>query len=329
MSPWTSTSKPDGWIDHLASCLGAWRPALLDAPAAAAFKAAVADCARAREAWLYHPFVAAITARAEPPLAGELNLFAWAAFQERMPDLELAVAPGAQLLDLGGDYRALAGRRSCAQLAATLSSMRRRDVALVVPPGTAPPSAGARMTFERHREQIRTRMPQLWAWIAAATTFAAALPPAATGSFSSRSSPDEPGVVYLTLGGDILQTLEALVHETAHLHLFREERVASLTNSAEARFRSPLRADPRPLRGVLLAMHACAHIAAAFREAEACGLDHPLRCRAQRMEMLDLFREAREVVESARRHLTDAGAAFVERTAAVAEHAATPALSAA
>ena len=65
------------------------------------------------------------------------------------------------------------------------------------------------------------------------------------------------GAVYLTLHPGVMTLAEALIHEHAHdkLHaLFEIDPV--IENSSEKRFRSPLRPDLRPLRGVLLAVHA-------------------------------------------------------------------------
>ena len=70
------------------------------------------------------------------------------------------------------------------------------------------------------------------------------------------------GAIYTSLHPLLMTMTEALVHELSHnkLHaLFELDPV--IENPAAARYRSPVRTDPRPLRGVLLAVHAFLPIA--------------------------------------------------------------------
>lgn len=83
------------------------------------------------------------------------------------------------------------------------------------------------------------------------------------------------GAVYLSLHPQRMTLAEAVIHEFSHnkLHaLFELDAV--IENSAEKAFRSPVRPDLRPLRGVLLAVHAFLPVARLYeRMVEA---DHPL-----------------------------------------------------
>lgn len=70
------------------------------------------------------------------------------------------------------------------------------------------------------------------------------------------------GLVYLTLHPNVMTLAEALVHEYQHNKLNLLLGLdAVLLNGEEARYSSPVRPDPRPLRGVLLAVHAFQPIA--------------------------------------------------------------------
>ncbi len=83
------------------------------------------------------------------------------------------------------------------------------------------------------------------------------------------------GAVYLTLHPGVMTLAEALIHEHSHdkLHaLFEVDEV--IENTSEKRFRSPLRPDLRPLRGVLLAVHAFVPVARLYERMEEAG--HPL-----------------------------------------------------
>jgi HEXXH motif-containing protein len=61
--------------------------------------------------------------------------------------------------------------------------------------------------------------------------------------------------------------LESIVHESAHLHLYMALAQEPLIDpDHDGHYKSPLRPDPRPLRGILLAYHALAYIAALFAD---------------------------------------------------------------
>lgn len=70
------------------------------------------------------------------------------------------------------------------------------------------------------------------------------------------------GTIYLSLHPQPLTMVEALIHELSHNKLNALLEVdAVLANGASAGHRSPVRADPRPLYGVLLAVHAFSAVA--------------------------------------------------------------------
>lgn len=87
------------------------------------------------------------------------------------------------------------------------------------------------------------------------------------------------GTVYLSLHPNVMTMVEAVIHEVSHnklAALFELDPV--LDESAAPVHASPVRPDPRPLRGVLLAVHAFLPVAALYAamiEARAPGHDHP------------------------------------------------------
>lgn len=83
-----------------------------------------------------------------------------------------------------------------------------------------------------------------------------------------------PGAMYLSLHPDPVKLAEAIVHEFQHDKLHALMRLdALLENGRDEGFRSPVRPDPRPLRGVLLAAHAFLAVAVMYRAMRAGG--HP------------------------------------------------------
>jgi len=83
------------------------------------------------------------------------------------------------------------------------------------------------------------------------------------------------GTLYLTLHPSPLTMAEALIHETQHNVLNAVfELDPLLENAFSPLFSSPVRPDPRPLHGVLLAVHAFLPVAELHRRMAEAG--HPL-----------------------------------------------------
>lgn len=112
------------------------------------------------------------------------------------------------------------------------------------------------------------------------------------------------GVVYVSLHPSPLKMAEALVHELQHTKLnllWHSDPV--LVDGGAAVHVSPVRPDPRPLWGVLLAVHAFLPVVELFRRLDAQG--HPLAAtdafRRRWRESLDVNHEGLEVVLGAAR----------------------------
>ena len=83
------------------------------------------------------------------------------------------------------------------------------------------------------------------------------------------------GANYITLHPNVMTLAAAVIHEFSptKLHaLFELDPM--IENDAAARFSSPVRPDPRPLRGVLLAVHAFLPVARLYEKMTEAG--HPL-----------------------------------------------------
>jgi HEXXH motif-containing protein len=86
---------------------------------------------------------------------------------------------------------------------------------------------------------------------------------------------EAPGLVYLTLHPNVLTMAEAIIHESQHAKLnLLSWSDPILDHAADELVASPVRPDPRPVFGVLLAVHAFVPVAWLYRRLAA--LDHPL-----------------------------------------------------
>jgi len=80
------------------------------------------------------------------------------------------------------------------------------------------------------------------------------------------------GTIYMTLHPNLMTMTEALIHEFQHNKLnalFELDDV--LVNAFSPLFHSPVRPDPRPLHGVLLAVHAFLPVARLYEQMRARG----------------------------------------------------------
>ncbi|MEO7330562.1 MAG: HEXXH motif-containing putative peptide modification protein, partial [Minicystis sp.] len=121
---------------------------------------------------------------------------------------------------------------------------------------------------------IEQHTPELWNEV---TLYIQQMLPAGYHAVTHRSASyrESIGAIYLTLHPSPMTLTEAIIHEFSHnkLHaLFELDPV--IRNPPSARYRSPLRPDMRPLRGVLLAVHAFLPVAYLYERMTADA--HPL-----------------------------------------------------
>ncbi len=90
----------------------------------------------------------------------------------------------------------------------------------------------------------------------------------------SASFQENLGTAYMTLHPQDMTMVEAIVHEFSHNKLNALLELDPLLHNAfEPLFSSPVRPDPRPLHGVLLAVHAFVPVAALYRTLQRT--EHP------------------------------------------------------
>jgi hypothetical protein len=305
----------------------------------------LAEAAREGEEWLYHPLFSAVTL-GEGRLDRDLRLALWAgAHQTERASLGPVTVPHdawAWAADGGrpvepGRYDLVALGRTIATSADTPLVPIALDVwidavGLPLPnevvayeewswahhqplsdeeAGRLQQGVVAFLRAVRALEQLH---PECLAWIAAITKVVVPLYRASGTRFRSGSSAGLPGLVFSDIDGPISQVLESMVHESAHLWLCLAEEEGPLVDPAhDGRYQSPLRPDPRPLRGIFLAFHALAYISAFYRDWAELAPG-----REDSLAELDAVRRLRDdaagTLESARGALTDAGATFFDTT---------------
>src|SRR5262249_54460955 len=131
------------------------------------------------------------------------------------------------------------------------------------------------------------------------------------------------GTIYLTLHPSVMIMTEAVIHEFQH-NKFNAAAYSLdfLANAFHPLYKSPIRPDPRPLWGILLAVHAFLPVAELYRRMRDAG--HPLAAHPdfeRRMSEIDLKNLEGMAMLRAHAEFTAAGRAlFEELEAGVQRH---------
>jgi HEXXH motif-containing protein len=330
--PWAWQPPLAPWLERIGAGLEAWSPERIDIERIDALREAMAHAASAGADWLYHPFCSSLGSGELSAMFSEAQLVAWVAAHMPASGGTVHFARPERIWRLDGTATAVTGPIAVSDLAA------------LVAPG-ADGAAGPRrplllredrdgateyQLLQKQLDAILDGLPAVAAWLCGRTRALDLLPQgffatAPEGALVSCSSPDIPGFIRISRTADILKLLEMVVHETAHLHFFVAEATGPLIEGAgDAVYSSPVRDEPRPLRGILLAIHACAYIAAGYAEAELSGLEWAASAGAERQRVLELFEQSRRIVAAAAAHLTPHGLDFIAQTDAVADFASRP-----
>jgi hypothetical protein len=340
-APWFWQPSSSAWLENLVRLAARWEPSKELGLDGNKIRRVVQENAAKRARWLVHPCLNAMTsARSEAKLQRDFQLAIWIAIntQEALGGVTLGIPVWAW--SQGGGIRLEPGAYDLATLAATLRKQPNCSPVAVDPWGRATNvsihqlwgGAGLFGAEEQEDLTLLTRtltvaeqyLPECFAWMHSRTQVAMPLRRVngQHSNNSSTSSDDLPGVVFLTLHTE-LQIIEALVHETAHQHLFMAETSGALIDpSHRGRYESPLRDDLRPLRGILLAGHALAYIAAFYTDALDASIAAADFLNAKIARNRQEMDAALGVLLANRRYLTAEGCDFVDDTMEVARYSA-------
>lgn len=333
------------WFEGVRAGAPAWLPPPELGLDAAALQAALAAAAKDRAAWLVHPCVGVLSADGCAPEA-HARLAAWIAVNTPAAQREdlgavslqretcLWLADGPSVLD--------AGTHRLASLPATppdvsgpalpdpwgdslpalslagdigdASWWTRQDLSEA---GLAELTADVRSLLQLQALLAET-LPEAAAWVRTVTRVIVPLVRSDADEFRSGSVAGVPGLVFVEMTQRQLLVLEALVHESAHLYFHLAEAGRGfIAPGHEKLYASPLRRDPRPLRGIFLAFHALLYMCAFYRDWEArTGDARAAEARAQLTQQRDA---AGRVLQDARVNLTPAGGGFLAQCLALAE----------
>jgi hypothetical protein len=338
-SPWSWRPPFTAWFQELEKLIAAWVPSQRLRFDVLAYKASLEAASRAQASWLYHPCIRALTSNSPRTTQIDFQLAAWAAAHssDELPDITIPeplwlwARDGGALLQ-SGSYPAYALTARVAE--AVCPSPVALDVwcdslggaydgswaaAAAAVPAEVDGLEAATVRFLRTVNLAEVSIPECVDWMRTVCSVVIPLKRHSARGFRSGSNRSLPGAIAVDIEIDPAFIFEGLIHESAH-HYFRLAELESpLVNPAhQQRYVSPLRPEPRPLRGIFLAHHALAYIRSFYREAcEAHLLAHDV----YRQDIDDLtakLNAAEVTLTSSRCHLTPRGLEFLERTLSVA-----------
>ncbi|MER9427308.1 HEXXH motif-containing putative peptide modification protein [Mesorhizobium sp. M0408] len=342
-APWLWQPSSSAWFDLVQNLAARWEPLPALGLDGELIRRVIGTHAATLARWLVHPCVNAITLpKPEAKLQRDFQLAVWCA-------INTSEALGVATLDRpvwawspGGGMRLEAGAHDLTALAATLRTQQDQSPLTVDPWARSMKVPfhqlwrdvtpfGAKEEDKLKAElQLLLRaltaadqyLPECLAWVRSRTQVIVPLRKVSGEHASSSSASTLPGVVFLTLHNE-LQAIEALVHETAHQHLFMAETAGPLVDPRHtSNYKSPLRDDPRPLRGILLACHALAYIAAYYTDALHASISAASRLEAQISANRHKLTDALDILVANRQHLTVDGRDFLDRTVEVERYSA-------
>ena len=341
--PWHWLPDPAAWFESLIAPLVAWEPDPELALDVYPLRLTIAGAIDRRECWLRHPCLNPLTLQYRVRRRErDFQLAVWtAANSDRdlgtvtlREDTHLwsanggaGIPPGTYLLrELGAQVR-VARPPVAIPLDVWCGSVGYPIEDSWAAADTVSPEDEATMAREivaycRAIERIRRCLPDTLEWISAATAVIVPMRNPGLDVVRSGSQATVPGLVWTDLCGGNSQILETVVHETAHNHLYTAEAEAPLVDpDHQGRYASPLRPEPRPLRGIMLACHALAYMTAAFVDGRRAGY---FDCSFPESTFADLVirrDHAERTLTENRRHLTGHGNRFLDRTLEVCAYA--------
>jgi HEXXH motif-containing protein len=331
--------RPDSqrWFERLATLSGEWSPEALALSDASWVRDALVAAATAQSAWLVHPCVAALLAGSPQNSGAQARLALWTAVNLGCDTAALGTIDLAEdtiMFGPGGAFVAHEGLHDLAALAREAPaspyqpvpdpwghSLPEREVVGELGDcawWSAPPDDEAAHTaFQASlaglvfaQERLRETLPDTARWL---TNMAKVTVPLRKGDgdqFRSGSISGVPGLVMVEVTDRPLLTMEALVHETAHLYFHFAEMTDPFVRAGHGSlYASPLRRDPRPLRGIFLAYHALLYMCALYQDLLRATGDR--RCREAFLQLSPLREDARRTLADGRAELTAAGADFL------------------
>lgn len=343
-SPWQWHVPKNGWFDHLNYLIDSWQPdprlGLSEGDLHKYLKYMVIQ----KKDWAFHPCLCALTKAKGKTLRSDLQLVLWLYIHNMISGLNVNIPEELWYWSSTGSKKILRGVYSLETLSKPFADSYGEIgpyVSLDVWGHSThiqnPNSWASRnfvgkeqslqlaseiITFFMGTDLLRTLLPECYSWISNVTKVVTPLASYPSNSLHCSHSPEIPGMVYLDLFGGEINTLELLIHESAHLYFFLAELNSKLVQqNHEELYWSPLRNEKRPLQGIFLGYHALSYICAFYHDGISKGFINKKEHFQDRDKHINQMRICEDTLNSAIHSLTSEGVSFLEKTQEISKYA--------
>ncbi|MGN4561092.1 aKG-HExxH-type peptide beta-hydroxylase [Bacillus cereus group sp. MYBK5-2] len=341
--PWKWRFCENRWFEQLQPLVENWTPCPELQIDTDFIKASLTDAIQSNQRWIVHPCISAITLKTDKrKLQRDFQLALWVMTNISRPYGTVSVPEPIWAWFPDGGFMLSPDRYSWSEIV-TNKNLDIPFQNITIDPWSnslgirlASPSASEGyihlptmnhnrvekdvMLLLRSLALLNHYMPDCMTWITSVTR-AIIVFPSIPNIHQSWSRKDTPGVIYMTAPQSVLEGLEAIVHESAHRHLFLAETYGPLVQPGDsAIYKSPLRRDPRPLRGILLACHAIAYMYAFYSQAFSLGLDEDGTCESRINLLKAQYNDSLAILNEAEHKLTTKGKIFLKYTDEVVQN---------
>lgn len=341
--PWNWRFHEDRWFEQLRRLVDNWTPHPKLKIDTGFIKEILKDAIQLKRRWIIHPCINAITLETEKrKLQRDFQLALWVMTNIFRPCGMVSVPESIWAWFPDGGFKLPPGQYQWSEIVTqTNQEIPFQNITIdpwsnslgirLAPPSTSegykelPPFDHARVTEDvillwRSLALLDHYLPDCMSWITSVTSAIIVLP-SIPHMHQSWSRKDTPGVIFMTAPQDALEGLEAIVHESAHRHLFLAETYGPLVKPNDsAIYKSPLRRDPRPLRGILLACHAIAYMYAFYSQALSMGLDEDGIAESRINVLKAQYIDSLTILNEAKHKLTANGREFLKFTDKVVQN---------
>jgi hypothetical protein len=343
LAPWSWQPSPKAWYEVVERLGAVWAPSEALQLNIQPIRSALSEAVGNQADWLMHPSLTALTnPTAGSKLQQDFQLAVWITAHTDIAVGAVTIPNSLWMWSRGGDILVQPGRHELSEL---VQSAIEDDYPIGMAldiwsrlPGETQSNSWATLDelTEAHQPQLNHEiflfmqsiawlerfLPELAAWAETVTQVVIPLHSPGGKEFRSGSTANVPGLIYMDLFGGTEQILEAVIHESAHHYLYLEEVCGSLIDpQCTDYFDSPLRPEPRPLRGILMAYHALSFICAFYLDAIRLQAPFSERLQVERTPMLAKLESGEQALLQNKHHLTSRGRTFLDKTMEVAHYA--------
>jgi len=340
-SPWSRFESEEPWFSTFSECCDNWRCDSSLELDVIGLKEALFRAAEEQMRWLIHPCSNAVTlAGSQAKFERDLQLAIWVNLNDPQFESAVKLSEPIWVWSEAGGVKLDAGIHKLSEIAEVIKADTEESLIAIDPwarsvrvsflqlwSDAEPFGREEKNTLNsellvllRSLQVAESTIPECSRWITHSSRVVVPLQRPTGAHSTSSSSATIPATVFITVHDEI-QVIEALTHETGHQQFFIREAGGPLVKpDHKERYKSPLRSDPRPLRGVFLAYHALVFMSAYYRDALEQEITSSSVLEPRFRSVVASKRDAEMVLLQNKKHLTSDGRHFLEQTLEVGKY---------